>query len=47
MMSEPNNLWWSEPTTLIFGKATIPTQPTDPVFADEKPDGHGAVRGEG
>jgi LmbE family N-acetylglucosaminyl deacetylase len=36
MMSEPGNLWWSEPMTLIFGKATVPTQPTDPIFPDEK-----------
>jgi hypothetical protein len=35
MMSEAGNLWWSEPMTLIFGKATVPTQPTDPIFPDE------------
>jgi hypothetical protein len=33
-MSEPNHAWWSEPMTLIFGKSTIPTQPTDPIFPD-------------
>jgi hypothetical protein len=36
MMSEPTNLWWSEPMTFIFGKATVPAQPTDPLFPDEK-----------
>jgi len=33
-MSEPNHSWWSEPMTLIFGKATVATQPTDPIFPD-------------
>jgi LmbE family N-acetylglucosaminyl deacetylase len=36
-MSEPNHAWWSEPMTLIFGKATVPTQPTDPIFPDVEP----------
>ena len=36
-MSEPGNLWWSEPMTLIFGKATVAMQPTDPIFPEEKP----------
>src|SRR6266403_861889 len=34
LMSDPEHAWWSEPMTLIFGKATVPTQPTDPVFPD-------------
>jgi LmbE family N-acetylglucosaminyl deacetylase len=36
-MSEPNHVWWSEPMTLIFGKATVPTQPSDPIFPDVEP----------
>jgi hypothetical protein len=32
MMSDPTHMWWSEPMTLIFGKATVPTQPSDPIF---------------
>ena len=33
-MSDPNKLWWSEPETLIFGKAMVPgTKPTDEPFA--------------
>jgi LmbE family N-acetylglucosaminyl deacetylase len=36
-MSEPNHAWWSEPMTLIFGKATVPTRPTDPIFPDVEP----------
>jgi LmbE family N-acetylglucosaminyl deacetylase len=34
MMSDPDNEWWSEPMTLIFGKATVSTQPSDPIFPD-------------
>jgi LmbE family N-acetylglucosaminyl deacetylase len=34
LMSDPEHAWWSEPMTLIFGKATVPTQPTDPIFPD-------------
>jgi LmbE family N-acetylglucosaminyl deacetylase len=34
MMSDPAHMWWSEPMTLIFGKATVPTQPADPIFPD-------------
>ena len=34
LMSDPDHSWWSEPMTLIFGKATVPTQPTDPIFPD-------------
>lgn len=33
-MSDPNKLWWSEPETLIFGKAAGTTKPTDDIFAD-------------
>src|SRR6266404_4636031 len=36
-MSQPNHSWWSEPMTLIFGKATVATQPTDPIFPDVEP----------
>jgi len=35
MMSEPEHMWWSEPMTLILGKATVPTKPSDPIFLDE------------
>ena len=31
-MTDPNHLWWSEPETLIFGKAMIPARPTDDPF---------------
>jgi len=31
-MSDPTKLWWSEPETLIFGKAMIPARPTDDPF---------------
>jgi len=34
MMSDPNAAWWSEPMTLIFGKAVIATAPTADVFAN-------------
>jgi LmbE family N-acetylglucosaminyl deacetylase len=34
MMSDPNTAWWTEPMTLIFGKATVPTTPTADVFAN-------------
>jgi LmbE family N-acetylglucosaminyl deacetylase len=39
MMNDPNSAWWSEPSTLIFGKSVVGGQPTDDVFArvDEKP----------
>jgi LmbE family N-acetylglucosaminyl deacetylase len=36
MMNDPEKLWWSEPMTLIFGKATVPTESTDPIFPGEK-----------
>jgi len=37
MMSDPAHMWWSEPMTLIFGKATVPTQPWDAIFPDVEP----------
>lgn len=39
MMSDPNRAWWSEPSTLIFGKSVVGGRPTDDVFAhiDEQP----------
>jgi LmbE family N-acetylglucosaminyl deacetylase len=33
-MTEPNHSWWSEPMTLIFGKATVPTEPWEAIFPD-------------
>jgi LmbE family N-acetylglucosaminyl deacetylase len=42
MMSDPDHSWWSEPMTLIFGKATVPTRPTDPIFPDVEPRQKGA-----
>jgi LmbE family N-acetylglucosaminyl deacetylase len=33
LMSDPKNSWWSEPETLIFGKAMVSARPTDDVFA--------------
>ena len=39
MMNAPNTAWWSEPSTLIFGKSVVGGIVTDDVFAhiDEKP----------
>ncbi len=37
MMSDPNTAWWSEPMTLIFGKAVVPTAPTADVFGNIQP----------
>jgi LmbE family N-acetylglucosaminyl deacetylase len=34
MMSDPDHAWWSEPMTLIFGKATVPVQPWEAIFPD-------------
>jgi len=34
MMSDPDHAWWSEPMTLIFGKATAPVQPWEAIFPD-------------
>jgi LmbE family N-acetylglucosaminyl deacetylase len=33
MMDDPNTAWWSEPSTLIFGKSVVGGKPTDDVFA--------------
>jgi LmbE family N-acetylglucosaminyl deacetylase len=33
MMNDPNRGWWSEPSTLIFGKSVVGGKPTDDVFA--------------
>jgi LmbE family N-acetylglucosaminyl deacetylase len=37
LMTDPSHAWWSEPMTLIFGKATVPRQPSDPIFPDVEP----------
>ena len=37
MMSDPNHLWWSEPMTLIFGKAAVPAHPWETIFPDVEP----------
>ena len=37
MMSDPQHMWWSEPMTLIFGKATVPAKPWEPIFPDAEP----------
>jgi LmbE family N-acetylglucosaminyl deacetylase len=37
MMSDPEHSWWSEPMTLIFGKASVPTQPWEAIFPDVEP----------
>ena len=34
MMSDPNSAWWSEPSTLIFGKSYYASKPTDDVFSN-------------
>jgi LmbE family N-acetylglucosaminyl deacetylase len=38
-MNDPDSAWWSEPSTLIFGKSVVGGEPTDDVFAhiDEQP----------
>jgi LmbE family N-acetylglucosaminyl deacetylase len=36
MMTDEKAGWWPEPMTLIFGKATVPTERTDDVFAKTK-----------
>jgi LmbE family N-acetylglucosaminyl deacetylase len=33
-MEDPQHMWWSEPMTLIFGKASVETRAMDDVFAD-------------
>jgi LmbE family N-acetylglucosaminyl deacetylase len=37
MMSDPEHAWWSEPMTLIFGKATVQVQPWEAIFPDIEP----------
>jgi len=39
MMNDPNDGWWSEPSTLIFEKSVVGGKATDDVFAhiDDKP----------
>jgi hypothetical protein len=38
LMSDANHMWWSEPMTLIFGKAAVPTEPWEAIFPDvERP----------
>jgi LmbE family N-acetylglucosaminyl deacetylase len=39
IMSDPNTAWWSEPSTLIFGKSVVGGKSTDDVFShiDEQP----------
>jgi LmbE family N-acetylglucosaminyl deacetylase len=37
LMSDPKTAWWSEPMTLIFGKAAVPTTATADVFANIPP----------
>src|SRR5271167_3752596 len=34
MMTDPNSAWWSEPSTLIFGKSFYASKPTDDVFSN-------------
>jgi LmbE family N-acetylglucosaminyl deacetylase len=37
LATDPNTAWWSEPMTLIFGKATVPAQMTEAIFPDVEP----------
>jgi LmbE family N-acetylglucosaminyl deacetylase len=32
MMDDPQHSWWSEPMTLVFGKAAAGASPTEPIF---------------
>jgi LmbE family N-acetylglucosaminyl deacetylase len=32
-MEDPQHQWWTEPMTLIFGKAAVAAKPTDDIFA--------------
>ena len=34
LMDDPEHAWWTEPQTLIFGKATVAGKATDDVFAN-------------
>ena len=40
LLSDPDSAWWSEPSTLIFGKSVVGGKATDDLFAhiDEKPE---------
>ena len=35
-MDDPQHQWWTEPLTLIFGKAAVPSERTADVFAEKK-----------
>ena len=39
IMSDPNQGWWPDPSTLIFAKSVVTGAPTDPVFShiDDQP----------
>ena len=37
LMNDPERAWWSEPMTLIFGKATVSTKPWEAIFPDLEP----------
>ena len=43
MMTDEKAGWWPEPMTLIFGKATVPTERTAGVFAQTKPGNSGRM----
>src|SRR5882724_10432331 len=43
MMTDEKAGWWPEPMTLIFGKATVPTERTADVFAQTKPGNSGRM----
>jgi LmbE family N-acetylglucosaminyl deacetylase len=34
MMKDPNQAWWTDPETLVFGKSVVGGKPTDDVFAN-------------
>jgi len=37
LATDPSTAWWSEPMTLIFGKAAVPAQPWEAIFPDVEP----------
>jgi LmbE family N-acetylglucosaminyl deacetylase len=37
LATDPNTAWWSEPMTLIFGKAAVPAEPSQAIFPDVEP----------
>ncbi len=51
-MDDPQHSWWAEPMTLIFGKASVPTERTADVFAakrsqeNQKPGGIAGSKGQ-